>query len=106
MHWIQPALESVFTASVFYSFLAGQPAKIGDRPEDKLVNPRLVVCLLSSMVLGICAAVLVVAAGWGILAAIAMYSLVGSVCLVGTALLGSVRRPESGCQGNAKAAAA
>ena len=46
------------------------------------LNPRLVVCMFGGMLCGISAGALAVAAGWGFLIGLALYSGVGSVALV------------------------
>lgn len=50
------------------------------------MNPRLVICLLLSTVVGIGSAILAVVSGWGLLAGLAIWSVGGSVCLVVTSL--------------------
>jgi hypothetical protein len=55
--------------------------------EDELVNPRLVVCLLASVPLGMLAALASLAAGGGALLALLTYCAGGSLALVALALL-------------------
>lgn len=50
------------------------------------MNPRLVICLLLSTAVGIGSAILAVVSGWGLLAALAIWSVGGAVCLVVTSL--------------------
>lgn len=53
------------------------------------MNPKLVGCLVASMLLGACGAGLAIFFGWGVLVAFAIYSLSGAVSLVPFALLAS-----------------
>ena len=62
------------------------------------MNPRLVACLIASILIGASAAGLVVALDWGWMAAFLAYSLCGSVALVGATLVvlpGEERRPRA-----------
>lgn len=70
------------------------------------MNPRLVVYLLGSMLFGIGAAVCAVVAGWGILAALVVYSLAGSLSLVAAVAVGAARRAVPLCPSSVKTAAA
>ena len=57
------------------------------------MNRRLVVCLFGAVVSALVAAVPAVAAGWGLLAGLAVYSGVGSVALIVLAVALPQRAP-------------
>lgn len=58
------------------------------------------------MIVGIGSAVCAILAGWGILAAVAVYSAAGSLALVGAVTIRAARRSAPLCATGVKAAAA
>lgn len=59
------------------------------------MTPRFVACLVASALIGLAAAVAALFAGWGWLLALLVYSVVGSVATLATAILSVPREPKA-----------